>query len=142
MGSGTSKSTNKERKQAVFVERETPSVVRPHETETLRKAEPSTGLLERAQQGMKVQSILASRQTSCSRAVTKVGNRDWKLSSLARGTITPLSGVTWRINPKLESIRKTIRIPELQKLQDIQCKSRTEVENEYNYTFDVERRVT
>lgn len=77
--------------------------------------------------------------TNGTRTFTKVGTRQWSVSSLSRGTVTPLTGVAWRLSPKLESYllnKKTMRIP------DIRCKSKIEIDNEYRYPFDLERRLT
>ena len=96
MGSGTSKSIPKKAgNQPEFVERETTCVPISHETGLLVKAEPPTDRSERIQQEMKVHSaptfgpsFRGRHKTSGSRTATKVGNLDWKLSSLVTGTIT------------------------------------------------------
>ena len=96
MGSGTSKSIPKKAgNQLEFVERETTSVPISRETDLLVRAEPPTDQSERNQQEMKVNSVptfgpsfRGRHKTSGSRTATKAGNLDWKLSSLATGTIT------------------------------------------------------
>ncbi|XP_052789781.1 multivesicular body subunit 12B-like isoform X2 [Mya arenaria] len=50
-------------------------------------------------------------------------------------TVTPLSGVPWQLNPRLQSLNNlnNVHIPE------IRYKSIMDIENQYSYCFDVER---
>ncbi|KAL4219445.1 Multivesicular body subunit 12B [Mactra antiquata] len=55
--------------------------------------------------------------------------------SMSYSTVTPLTGVQWQLSPKLTALNslKNIHIPE------IKYKTMMDIENQYEYRFDVER---
>ena len=97
MGSGTSKA-NKGGNRTDIVERTTPFVSGSRETDIpVKSAEGPVDVSERDQQGMKVRSecsFYGSRRTSSLHTLTKLGNINWNLSSLSKGTVARKSSLT------------------------------------------------
>lgn len=68
---------------------------------------------------------------------TRVGPPQRTTSSLSATIVTPLTGVPWQLSSKITDLEnlKNIHIPE------IRYKTIMDIENQYNYQFDVERGV-
>lgn len=60
---------------------------------------------------------------------------DRSFSSLGRGTVTPLAGVPWQINPKYADFDNSMDIV----IPQIRYKSIMDIEREYDYPFVIER---
>lgn len=66
---------------------------------------------------------------------TRIGPPERTMSSLSATAITPLTGVPWQLSPKLTDLEnlRNVHIPE------IRYKTIMDIENQYQYHFDVER---